>query len=328
MDQNEDQSEKLKDDEEEEIDIEEEEEKLFEKEKKNLLMILNGLTSKLNSSYENNIIKIYEDLSNAENINKKGIKIETSKCKAGFIFLFVGSLFSFIFLIGIFQIISLKRALWDLLRESSKKYFECNFRNNCSIYNNETNITGISTNKTQIYVYEFYDYFYISSMNETIDFNLMMITGLIGDSLLKNIGFRKTSTILFLFNLGSFAWIYIFDFEFKEEGIFDYKLLKIICIFICYIILLIGIGGSALLSQKILVDSYSKYKTFIEKKGKQPQNQENIKLDQELKSINDSQIRNNNESFLREDKEKNSNKFDYYIAIYITTVLGYFGKME
>jgi hypothetical protein len=121
----------------------------------------------------------------------------------------------------------------------------------------------IVTNTNETNVFDFYNYFYKSSLDETIDFNLMMITGFIGDLLLKSRGFRVSAFTLSLFNFGVLFWLLNFDFNFKEPNVYDYDLVKVLTIFIIYILLLIGIGGSALLSQQILVDSHLKFKNYM-----------------------------------------------------------------
>ena len=90
----------------------------------------------------------------------------------------------------------------------------------------------------------------------------MMITGFAGDLLIKSKGFTKSSIYLFVPNLIGLFWLNSFDFSLPKEK-FNYSLIKILFIFICYLIILIGVGGSALLSQKILVDYYLKYKDYI-----------------------------------------------------------------
>ena len=140
-----------------------------------------------------NINKKFENFLKKEDLLKRDINEEkVNRCNS-IMFHGTAMIFSTIFLIGIFQLISLKKALWDLLKESGSKYIDCTFKKNCTIYDNSSNITNftvnIINNDTNIIVYEFYDYFHNSSLTETIDFNLMMITRLIGDSLLKCIGF-------------------------------------------------------------------------------------------------------------------------------------------
>jgi len=100
-------------------------------------------------------------------------------------------------------------------------------------------------------------------MSENIDFNLMMITGAIGNILIRWIGFKGSSGILCIFIFLPILWILNFDFNFKDKNVFDYDFLKIFIILIIYLLLLIGIGGSSLLSHQILIESHLKYKNYL-----------------------------------------------------------------
>ena len=243
------------------------------KEKDNLMKILDNLNNTLKAEEKLSINKIYEELLNNEDITKRELKPNTNECLLQFMFYFIAPLFGIVFLVGIFQIITLKKALWELLKQSASKFYQCNFKHNCNITNYDPNNTyninsdlmndTIVTNTNETNVFDFYNYFYKSSLDETIDFNLMMITGFIGDLLLKSRGFRVSAFILSLFNFGVLFWLLNFDFNFKEPNVYDYDLVKVLTIFIIYILLLIGIGGSALLSQQILVDSHLKFKNYM-----------------------------------------------------------------
>ena len=63
-------------------------------------------------------------------------------------------------------------------------------------------------------------------------------------------------------------WIYNFDTTIKPEDKEYFSLIKVISLIGCYLLLLIGIGSSALLSQQILIDSHLKYKDYNIKKKK------------------------------------------------------------
>ena len=303
-------------------------------EKEKLQKKLKELEGTLEKNINKTIPESYEDYLNNEDITKRNIKEGTNECLIAFMFYVIAPIFGVIFLIGIFQIISLKKALSDLIKRSLKDYYQCQIRSNC-------NMTIIS-NMTE---YRFYDYFYESSMNETIDFNLMMITAFIGELFLKSRGFRISSGTLSLINLGCMFWIYNFDTSINEDSKEYFSIIKVISMIVSYLILLIGIGGSALLSQKILIDSHLKYKEHnikgIRKRIdlKRKETLINGQQPQELKSINDEQ----NELLIRNkkkiEKEKNieekreerlkkreKNKFDFFFMICLTTTLGYFGK--
>ena len=100
---------------------------------------------------------------------------------------------------------SLMKALSDLIQESGVSYYNCFIRSNC-------NITISNDEKS---VFDFYDYYYNYSMSETIDFNLMLLTGFIGTIILKMVGFKISCFLLCLFNFGSIIWILNFNFNFN-----------------------------------------------------------------------------------------------------------------
>ena len=300
------------------------------KEKDNLLNILEKLSTTLKDEEKYSINRIYEEILNNEDITKRELKTDTNECLMKFMFYIISPLFGIIFLIGVFQIISLKKALGELLKQSIVKFYKCKFKNDCNITNIGTNITysinytifanstidiNTTNEKNGTNVYNFFEYFYYLSTDETIDFNLMMITGFIGDSLLKSRGFRISTFILSLFNFIVLFWLLNFDFRFKEENVFDYDIVKLLTIFFIYILLLIGIGGSALLSQKILVDSHVKYKNhFINKKIGQYQKKEERKKEKEEEEKRIKEERENMEfEFSYDDKnsqEKQKEKND------------------
>ena len=352
-----DNEEEINGDKNQEVEEDEEEKQLIsqkEKEsKENLIKILKRLENNLDleANKEKTINEVYQALLNSDDITKRELKEKTNSCLLIFMFYFIAPLFGIIFLIGIFQLISLKKTLSGIIKDSVKHYGKCTFQDDCNIilYNNQTN-------ETYINVYDFYNYFYNSSMNETIDFNLMMITGFVGDSLLKSRGFRLSSGILSLFNFGCLFWLYCFHFNFEKDGIFDYGIIKILCIIVCYLILLIGIGGSALLSLKILGDSHLKYKNYVIKQkqkelddadrelkskiskqmnlltndegeknidGNKKNEKRESKNVEEKKGITDEERQNQREKSL---KKREKNQMDFFFMICVIITLGYYGK--
>ena len=109
--------------------------KTEKKEKDNLMTILDNLNNTLKAEEKLSINKIYEELLNNEDITKRELKPNTNECLMQFMFYFIAPLFGIIFLVGIFQIISLKKALWELLKQSATKFYQCNLKNNCNITN-------------------------------------------------------------------------------------------------------------------------------------------------------------------------------------------------
>ena len=151
-------------------------------------------------------------------------------------------------------------ALADLVKDSTVMFFKCNVNSNCNV----------TISKDEINVYDFYNYYYDYTMNETINFNLMMITAFIGGLLLRWKGFKITTGLLCIPSFGATVWLWNFNYNFKVDVVFDYDILKIINLIFIYILYLCGIGGSALLSQQILIEGHLKYKfNLFEKKIEQ-----------------------------------------------------------
>ena len=228
-------------------------------EKQNLISVFKKLEDVLNKADNkpNSIDEIYESLYlDNEYLTNTHLRKNINKHFLRFIFFIEGPIYGIVFLTGIFEIKSVMNALFEVIKESSINYFKCKFGSNCNITLRDD---GTS-------VYDFYNFFYSYTKNETIDFNLMMMTGFIGSIFLNWIGFRISSGILSLFNFGSIFWLLNFDFNFSTKGEFDYDILKILNLVFIYILLLIGIGSSALLSHQILIDSHLKYKFYIIKR--------------------------------------------------------------
>ena len=314
-----------------------EKEQLFKKdnkeknEKNNLVEILKRLEDNLKEEKYDSIPNAYEDLLNNEDITKRKLLEGTNHCLMKFMFYFVAPIFGIVFLIGIFQIISVKKSLENLLIESSKQYYKCTFYDKCNI----------TLNNNTYYIYDFYDYYYNSTMDETIDFKLMMITGFIGELLLKSRGFRISSGLLSIPIFGSLIWLCAFNFNFEEEYVFDYGFLKLLNLAFIYILILIGIGGSALLSQQILIDSLLKYKDFIirEERKKIKMKEKVIEKDGEINQnlvksfTKTSTIKmrglDENTRLLKKEQnltKKEKNKFDFFFIISITTIIAYICK--
>ena len=301
------------------------------KEKNDLGDLLETLTKELKSreNRKSNINQVYENKLSHENINKKYIKNGTSNCLLNFMFYFISPLFGIIFLIGIFQLITIVKSLSSLLSKSVTTYYKCTFKNDCTI-----ELDNNSNNEPN--VFDFYNYVHNNAINETIDFNLMMVTGCIGDSLLKYLGFRKASFILGALNVGVLFWLSTFELDFKDEGIFDYEFFKILYMLICYILLLIGVGGSSLLSQHILTNTHEIYKEYIICQMNLERKEDRIN-EMNPVSINDNDPnekgskKETREELRQKRKEKKirnkeTDKFDYFFMICLITTAGNFGK--
>jgi len=258
--------------------------------KRDLIEVFDEIASYLNKN-ENiprSITEIYDIYIDNEFITKSHIRNVVNECLLKFMFFVVGPIYGIIFLIGIFQIKSLMNAFLELIKRSFIDYYRCYFRSNCQI---ELIENGEN-------VYDFYYYYYTYSMNEKIDFNLMMITGFIGNIFIKWIGFKFTTGILCLFTFGSILWVLNFDFNFKEMGVFDYDFLKLLNILFIYILFLLGIGSSSLLSHQILIESHLKYKDYLINNMRNQYLNKNQK-DEKINNINlDLNINDNNSEIL------------------------------
>ena len=263
-------------------------------EKQNLINIFSRLHGDLNKdeNQNKNIESIYEEFLNNDESMKRSIKAHIrnnfkDKAKYRYLLYFmiyiVLPIFTIINLIGIFQIISVMNILYGTIINSIKCYL---------------NIEDKSDNYSYEF-YNFYSYYFKEAFGEGIDFDLMMTMDFVGAALYNYFGFKFSSIIFLFINCSSLFLILNFydKFEFNKMNPEEnrYNPFKLVYLGICYLLLFVGVGGSALFSQQILIDSYYKYKLFInELNGKE------------------------------EKEEKKSIK--YFSLICLTSILGFFGK--
>ena len=269
----------------------------------------------------------------------------------------IAPLFSIINLIGIFQIKSIMKIVLLIFKNVIKFYYQFHFKDKTDDFSHEKHVN-------------FYAIFYNNSYNEIVDFNLVMISGFIGNIILKSTGFYITSIIFLFINLGGVLLIFTSEFL-KNEKIFenengeiipDFKISQILFLLFCYIIFYIGAGGSALLSQMLLNDRFSKLKTYLLKikletielnvyhiRKNFKKLQMNIKNNEKIQNnnseemneiqnsdkndssdeINDKSLKfeiNENEEEFKKFCKENQSKFDNYFIICFTTIIGYFLK--
>jgi len=145
-------------------------------------------------------------------------------------------------LIGIFQIISVMNALFKVLSNSFWSYL------------------GLENKEDELY--NFYSFYFKESINEGIEFDLIETMSFLGMIFYDFYGY-KISSILFMIPNGlSFFLIYMFFSEYNNSSD-NYNLLQILYLFICYSLLFIGVGSSALLSQQMLINNYGNFITFF-----------------------------------------------------------------
>ena len=263
-------------------------------EKQNLINILSRLNEDLNKkeNEKKNIESIYEEYLNNDESMKRSIKSHIrnnfkDKAKYRYLLYFmiyiVLPIFTIVNLIGIFQIISVMNILYGTIINSIKCYL--NIEDKSDKYSYE--------------FYNFYSYYFKETFGEGIDFDLMMTMDFVGAALYNYFGFKFSSIIFLFVNCSSLFLILNFydKFEFNkmdpEEN--RYNPFKLVYLGICYLLLFVGVGGSALFSQQILIDSYYKYKLFI------------------------------NEVHGKEGKEEKKS-IKYFSLICLTSILGFFGK--
>ena len=117
--------------------------------------------------------------------------------------------------------------------------------------------------------YNFYNLFFEDTKMETFDFNLMMLSAFLGDILLKSRGFRISISVFAFLNLGSIFLILNFSFYEYEIPYNDYTIFQMLFLLLSWLLLFIGVGASALLSQKIIIDSNNKYDQYKNKLNKE-----------------------------------------------------------
>ena len=358
----------------EESDIEEnikksnEEQKQIEKdiihqdmldEKQHLIDIFDDLKDNIQQNEEESLEEIYMDILKTQEKKNKKIKKDISGLLICFMYYFIAPLFSIFNLMGVFQIISIMKVVSLIFKNVIKFFYQYHF-----------------TDKTDEFIYDkqinFKKIFYKNSYNAIVDFNLVMISGFIGTLILKSTGFYITSIIFLVIN--SIGIVIIFSSDFlnnekvfeneKGEIIPNFTIAQVLILLFCLIILFIGAGGSALLSQIILNDRFFKLKTYlfkiklkkielfayrlrknfkkkefeinnsnnasiknniIEERNDNQSNSENILYDEYEEKIMKSEIDENDKQFKKYDEE-NKSKFDNYFIICFTTILGYFLK--
>ena len=186
-------------------------------------------------------------------------------------------------LIGIFQIISVMTVLFEVIKRSFLCYLDMEDKDDKSYYE----------------FYNFYGFYIKSAVEEGIDYDLIETMSFLGTILVKFYGFSISSGIFMGLNILSLFLIINFhsDYEIFEK----YTIGQILYLIICYLLLFVGVGSSALLSQQLLTDHFEQYSLFLyfNKYGK---------------------------------KKKNKNKEDekiqepYFILVCVTSILGFLIK--
>ena len=287
-------------------------------EKEGLKRILRVIQDDLNLD-EENLEETYKPYLNNEDMTKRVIKDDTGRCTLIFMYYIISPLFSVINLMGIFESLLMMKILLEVLKNSIISFYY-----------------SLVKKAEEIEYYSFYDFntkynyyymFFDDAKKDSFDFNLMIFTAFLGDLLLQSRGFRVSTFIFTLINIGSIFLILSFSFIDYDPTNNTYNIFKILYLILGYILLLIGAGASALLSQKIIIDSNMKYNDYIiklndkslelieEQKMKneikreekeQEKQQENVKLITLEDLIKSDDVKNDNENnIVNEIKEEN-----------------------
>ena len=261
-------------------------------ETKNLSDILISLNEGLNKKKYPFIIDDSQNFYSSEEITRRKIKDGLSKFTIYFIFYIIAPFFVITNLIGIFEIKSIIDALFKVLKNSNINYFKKSFLSKEITLNFKED-------------YNFYNILLTQSINILPDFNLFMIMDFLGRTLLKSYGFKISSIIFLIINSISIFLIYFIDFnDYDENNLYSFS--KIVYIFICYLLLFIGVGASALLSQQILIDGFLKLKYYlISKNSKNDFNNSNNFQELNNKNTDNNNIASNN---IKQNEERISHR--------------------
>ena len=279
------------------------------KEKQRLIDIFANLREELEQDENKTIDQIYEDYANNDDTVKNNISkaFKSNWSKKGykillyFMFIIVLPFFTILNLIGTYQMLSFMNIFYDAI----KNYVLCYF--------------GWEDENEEYEFYNFYSYYFSESVNEGIDFDLMETMGFLGTILLNFSGFTVTS--FFCLFINSVAAFFIFTFFNKYSGGKErYSAAQIIFLCFCYLLLFVGVGASALLSQQILIDNFYKFKLFLKENDAKKPSPNNIALEEEKED--------KKEEEKEEEKEDEEDKKDisYFFLICTTSILGFFGK--
>ena len=145
-------------------------------------------------------------------------------------------------LIGIFQIISVMNALFKVWSNAFLSYF------------------GFEDKEDDLY--NFYSFYFKESINEGLEFDLIETMSFLGMIFYEFYGY-KISSLLFIIPNG-FSFFLIYKIFSKYDDASDQNnLIQIFYIFTSWVLLFIGVGSSALLTQQMLTDNYGKFNSFL-----------------------------------------------------------------
>lgn len=162
--------------------------------------------------------------------------------------------------------------------------------------------------------FSFFNFYYKELLNEQIDYNLMMLFGFLGNLSLGRVGFRASSLIFAAISTAGFFMIYNFNFDGYNEKTNKYQFFcQTLYIIIMFAFLSVGVGGSALLSQQILLDYFYKYQ---ERNNVLIMNMNKMKIKTIMVILKINRIKN----------DKTNQDLNFFFIICFTTIVGYYLK--
>ena len=210
----------------------------------------------------------------------------------------IGLLFVISNLIGVYQLIGILKATENEITFGVQSFL---FGKNRTIINNDTNtsIPFNSTNYTDYNSQSFENIYENYSFKTIPDFNLLYLSSIIGNLLLKSFGFRFSTIIYMVINV--LTLIFFESFEFPEK----YNFYSILLLILYYILFFLSVGGISLLSHQIYFDGLTKYIHYKESHEKSiEENIEDVKEEEEMIYNNkDNLIK---ENIFNEEEEKNN----------------------
>ena len=251
-------------------------------EKKSLVGIIERLKEDLDSEEYESLGQIYEQYLNNEDITKRNIKPGTKRKSLFVMFYFVAPLFCIINLMGVFESISIMNVLFQIFKNSLYNYYQ-------SLMKESHEIEKMSL-KDYMNQYEFYEMLNNDVKKETFDFNLMMFMAFLGDALLMSRGFRISISVFGAVNIGAIFLIMNFTFERYDRVDNTYTIFKMIYLLLTWLLLFIGVGASALLSQQIMIDSNYKYDDYITKLDEESKQKLKKKKEERVKKMQEKGI--------------------------------------
>ena len=239
-----------------------------------------------------------------------------------------GLLFVISNLIGVYQLIGILKATENEITFGMQSFL---FGKNRTIINNGTNksIPFNSSNYTDYNSQSFENIYENYSFKTIPDFNLLYLSSIIGNLLLKSIGFRFSTIIYMIINVLTLVLFESFDFPEK------YNFYSILLLILYYILFFISVGGISLLSHQIYFDGLTKYIHYkisheksIEEKIEDVKEEEALlynNKDNLIKenNFNEEEKNNENENNNKKKELEKNDKISFFTYLCLTEIPAY-----